>query len=135
MERWTMIEILPGPPHVGSYRFTGTLTAEDYDRCIEDLEARLARYARIGIYCDLRDFTGITPAALARDLRFALGKIGQFDRFARGAVVTGRQWIASATDFAGKFFPQTEMRSFGEDEVEAARAWASEVDPGPAAAE
>ncbi len=125
-----MIEILPGPAHVGAYRFSGTLTAEDYDRCIGDLEARLARYPRIGIYCDLRDFTGITPAALARDLRFALGKVGQFDRFARGAVVTGRQWIASATDLTGKFFPQTGMRSFGEDEAEAAKAQVNAVEPG-----
>ena len=124
-----MIEILPGPSHLASYRFTGTLTAEDYDRCIEDVESRLARHARIGIYCDLLGFTGITPAALARDLRYALGKVGQFDRFARGAIVTDRRWLATVTDFAAKFFPQTEMRSFGEAEAEAALAWASAVDP------
>jgi hypothetical protein len=125
-----MLEILPAPPHVGAYRFSGTLTAEDYDRCIADLEARLAAHARIGIYCDLRGFTGITPAALARDLRYSLSKAGQFDRFARGAIVTGRHWLAAVTDFAARFFPQTEIRSFGEDEAEGAMAWATAVDPG-----
>ena len=124
-----MIEILPRPPHLGSYRFTGTLTAEDYDRCIEDIEARLATHARIGIYCDLRGFTGITPAALARDLRYAPGKVGEFGRFARGAIGAGRQWVAAVAAFAAKFFPKTEIRSFGEDEAEAALAWASAVDP------
>lgn len=124
-----MLEILPSPPHLAAYRFTGTLTAEDYDRCIDDLEARLAGHGRIGIYCDLRGFTGITPAALARDLRYTLGKVGQFDRFARGAIVTGRQWLASVTDFAARFFPRTDIRSFGEDEAEQAMAWAGAVDP------
>ena len=32
---------------------------------------------------------------------------------------------------AAKFFPETEIRSFGEDEVEAALAWAGAVDPQP----
>ena len=125
-----MLEILPSPPHVGAYRFDGTLTADDYDRCIEDLQARLERHGRVGIYCDLRGFTGLTPAALARDLRFTLGNIGRFDRFARGAVVTGRHWLASVTDFAARFFPRSEVRSFGEDEAGAAMEWASAVDPG-----
>jgi hypothetical protein len=124
-----MIEILPGPSHLASYRFTGTLTAADYDRCIEDLESRLARHECIGIYCDLRGFTGITPAAIARDLRYALGKVGEYDRFARGAIVTGRQWLASVTRVAAKFFPKTEIRSFGEDEADAALAWAAAVVP------
>ncbi|AKC85655.1 STAS/SEC14 domain-containing protein [Pseudoxanthomonas suwonensis] len=130
-----MIEILPAPPHVAAYRFTGTLTAEDHDRCIQDLEARLAGHRRIGIYCDMRGFTGVTPAAVGRDLRYTLGKIGQFDRFARGAVVTGRQWLASVTDFAARFFPQIEIRSFGEDEAEQAMAWAAAVDPDGTAAD
>jgi len=131
-----MIEILPAPPHLAAYRFSGTLTAEDYDRCIGDLEARLARHQRIGIYCDLRGFTGITPAALARDVRYSLSKVGQYDRFARGAIVTGSHWLAAVTDFAGRFFPQTDIRSFGEDQAEEAMAWATAVDPGdsPAAA-
>lgn len=122
-----MIEILPGPSHLAAYRFTGTLTAEDYDRCIEDLEARLAQHRRIGIYCDLRGFTGITPAAIARDLRYALGKVGEYDRFARGAIVTGKQWLASVTGLAARFFPKTQIRSF--DEADAALAWATAVDP------
>lgn len=123
-----MLEILPAPAHVGAYRFEGTLTAADYDRCIADIEARLAAHGRIGIYCDLRDFTGITPAALARDLRYALGKIGEFDRFRRGAIVTGQRWLAAVTDLSGRFFPHTGIRSFGEAEAEQAMAWAAAID-------
>ena len=118
-----MLEILPSPPHIGAYRFTGTLTAEDYDRCIADVEARLARFERIGLYCDLRGFTGMTPAALGHDLRYALGKFGQFERFARGAVVTGRHWLAAVTGLAARFFPGVELRSFDEDQAQAAMDW------------
>lgn len=129
-----MLEILPSPPHVGAYRFGGTLTAEDYDRCIADIEARLAGHPRIGLYCDLRGFTGITPAALAHDMRYALGKVGQFDRFARGAVVTGSRWLTAVTDFAARFFPGNDIRTFGEDQAHAAMAWVTALDPqaGPA---
>lgn len=126
-----MFEILPSPPHLGAYRFTGTLTAADYERCIADIEARLARFARIGLYCDLRGFTGVTPAAIAHDLRYTLGKIGQFDRFARGAIITDRHWLAKVTDLAAHLFPRSEVRSFGEDELGQAMAWAGAVDPQP----
>ena len=40
-------------------------------------------------------------------------------------------WLATVTGVAAKFFPETEIRSFGEDEVEAALAWAGAVDPQP----
>ena len=129
-----MLEILPAPAHVGAYRFEGTLTAADYDRCIADVEARLAAHARIGLYCDLRAFTGITPAALVRDLRYGLGKVGQFDRFARGAIVTGRPWLARVTRIAGRMFPRSDIRSFEADAATAAMAWVSAVDPGAAPA-
>lgn len=129
-----MLEILPSPSHLAAYRFTGTLTADDYDRCIVDLETRLQQFARIGIYCDLGGFTGITPAAMARDLRYTLGKVGQFDRFARGAIVTDRHWLAAATDLAARLFPHTHIRSFGEKDAALAMDWAGAVDPQPVAA-
>ena len=45
--------------------------------------------------------------------------------------MTDRHWLATVTGVAAKFFPETEIRSFGEDEVEAALAWAGAVDPQP----
>ena len=124
-----MFEILPSPSHLAAYRFTGTLTAEDYQRCIADLESRLRRHARISIYCDLRDFSGITPAAIAHDLRYTLGKIGQFGRFARGAIVTDRHWLATVTDLAARLFSHSDIRSFDEDQATQAMAWAGDFDP------
>ncbi|WP_372012976.1 SpoIIAA family protein [Pseudoxanthomonas sp. 10H] len=128
-----MFEVLQSLPHLAAYRFSGILTADDYDACIADIEARLARHRRIGIYCDMLDITGITPAAVARDLRYTLGRIGQFERFARGAIVTDQRWLAAVTGVAARFFPATEIRSFERDQAGVAMAWAGAVDPDAAA--
>jgi stage II sporulation SpoAA-like protein len=118
-----MIEILTAPPHVAAFHFQGTLTAGDYDRCIAEIEGRLAAHERIGIFSDLTGMTGITAEAMGRDLRFALGKMGEFHRFARGAIVTERDWLARITKFSALFFPHTEIRTFAPDQREVALVW------------
>ena len=125
-----MIEFLPAPPQVAAFHFTGTLTGEDYDRCIESVEAKLQEHPRIGLFCDMTGFTGLTPQALAKDLRYAIGKFGQYGRFARGAIVTDQHWLGQISEFAGKFLPNTQMRAFDPSEREAALAWAADVPPG-----
>lgn len=124
-----MIEILAAPPHVAAFHFHGTLTAGDYDRCIAEIEARLSGHERIAVFSDLTGMTGITPEAMGKDLRFALGKLGDFHRFARGAVVTEHGWLAGVTKFAALFFPRTELRTFTPDERGLALAWAGEELP------
>ena len=47
-----MIELLPAPPQVAAFHFSGTLTGEDYDRCIESVEDKLRQHPRIGLFCD-----------------------------------------------------------------------------------
>lgn len=119
-----MLDILEAPSHVAAFHFHGTLTGEDYDRCIAWMETRLALHERIAVLADLTGMTGITPAAFAKDLRYAIGKVGQFHRFARGAVVTEREWLARVTGFAATFFPHTELRTFEPGELQAAMKWA-----------
>ncbi|MGO4221926.1 STAS/SEC14 domain-containing protein [Lysobacter sp. TAF61] len=124
-----MIEILPSPSHVGAYHFSGTLDGDDYDRCIADVEARLAQHQRIGLFCDLTGFTGLTAQAMGKDLRYAVAKFGEYGRFARGAIVTDKHWLGSISEFSGHFLPHTQIRSFAPGEREAALAWASEMPP------
>lgn len=124
-----MIDVLPSPSHVGAYRFSGTLDGADYDRCIADVESRLRVHERIGLYCDMTGFTGMTPEAMGKDLRYALAKFGEYRRFARGAIVTDKHWLGRISEFAGHFFPHTEIRSFEPEEHDAALTWAAEVEP------
>lgn len=124
-----MIEILDSPPHVGAYRFTGQLTGEDYDACIADLETRLARFPRIAVVSDLSDMHGVSLDAVGKDLRYAASRLGQFGRFARAAIVTDKRWLVAATEFAGHLLPNTEARTFAQEERTTALAWAAELDP------
>ena len=124
-----MIELLPSPPQVAAFHFTGTLTGDDYDRCIGVVEEKLQQHPRIGLFCDMTGFTGLTPQAMAKDLRYALSKFGEYRRFARGAIITDKQWLARVSEFAGHFFPHTEIRAFEPNEHDAALEWAAEVEP------
>lgn len=124
-----MFETLPAPPHVAAFRFSGTLDGEDYDRCIQQVEAKLADHPRIGLLCDLTGFTGLTPAALAKDLRYALTRFGEYRRFARSAIVTDKHWLGRASEFAAHFLPHSEIRTFDPGEFDAALAWAADIKP------
>lgn len=124
-----MYEALPSADHVGAYRFTGTLNREDYDRCIADVEARLQRHGRIGIYCELDGFTGLTLPALGRDLEYALRNFGRFHRFARAAIVTTPGFVATMSTLAARLMPQTELRVFAPDERVLAQNWVGDFDP------
>lgn len=128
-----MYDTLPSADHVGAYRLTGTLTREDYDRCIADVEARLQRHARIGIYCELDGFTGLTLPALGRDLEYGLKNFGRYHRFARAAIVTTPGFVATMSSMAGRLLPRTQVRVFPPDERVLALGWATDFDPEQAA--
>ena len=128
-----MIEILASPPHVAAYRFTDQLTGADYDACIADMESRLARFPRIAVVSDISDLHGLALDVVGKDLRYALSKRGEFDRFARAAVVTDKRWLVAVTEMAGRIMPHTDMRTFAQEERSIALDWAAALDPGAAA--
>ncbi|MBC6981158.1 STAS/SEC14 domain-containing protein [Caulobacter sp. 17J80-11] len=122
-----MIEILPAPDHVAAYRLSGELTGEDYDKVVVDLEARLARHDRLGVYVDMVDFTDMTAEALIKDIRYAFSKFGELKRFPREAVVTDRGWVKALVGLVDPIYRHTEIRTFAPDEREAALAWAQAI--------
>ncbi len=124
-----MLEILTSPPHVAAYRFTDELTRADYDTCIADLESRLARYTRIAVVSDISDLHGLSLEVIGKDLRYALSKRGEYDRFARAAVVSDKRWLVSVTSMADRILPQTDVRTFAPEERAIALAWAAELVP------
>ena len=121
-----MIDILASPPHVAAYRFVDELTGADYDACIADLEARLARHARIAVVADISDLHGLALEVVRKDLHYALSKRGQYDRFARAAVVSDKRWLVAITSMVDRLMPQIDMRTFAPEERALALAWAAE---------
>lgn len=126
-----MIEILASPPYVAAYRFADELTGADYDTCIADLESRLARFERIAVVSDISDLHGLALEVIGKDLRYALSKRGEYDRFARAAVVTDKRWLVTVTGLADRVMPRTEVRTFAAGERTVALAWAADLEPAP----
>jgi hypothetical protein len=120
-----MLDLLPAPDHVSAMRLSGWLTADDYDRVSREVEHKLAMYERIGLYVDASELRGITPGGLVKDLRYAFDKLGEYRRFARGAVVTQRPLLRTVTRVAGAALPVIELRAFGSAEEDAAMEWAA----------
>jgi hypothetical protein len=122
-----MIDVLTAPDHVLAVRMSGTVDEDDYDRVIAEAERRLARHERIGVFFDLTDFDDVTPGAATKDIGYVFGKIGQWRRFPREAIVTDKRWIRALIKAAAPLVPQIEMRTFDPAEREAGLRWATEV--------
>ena len=114
---------------MAAYRFTDELTGVDYDACIADLEDRLARFARIAVVSDISDLHGVAREVIGKDLRYALSKRGEFDRFARAAVVSDKRWLVAVTGLAARVMPNTDVRTFTPEERALALARAAELAP------
>jgi hypothetical protein len=121
-----MIELLPAPDHVAAYKMIGLLSEEDYDAIIAEIETKLKTHRKIAVYADMTGFTGLTLGALAKDLKYAISKLGQFGRFHRMAIVTDNPWLAGLLKMSGPLLPQMEAKSFEPREAVQALAWASE---------
>jgi SpoIIAA-like len=121
-----MIDILQAPDHVFAVRFVGTLTGPDFEQLEREIEARLARHGRIGIVADLTGLKGVTPDALAKDLRYNLSKLGHWRQFPREAIITEHGWIATVAKVLDPLVPQVEVRPFHPGELTQAIAWASD---------
>ncbi|RJF90905.1 STAS/SEC14 domain-containing protein [Sphingomonas cavernae] len=122
-----MLTILPSPDHLGAYAISGTLTKEDFDRLIADVDAKLKAHDRIAVMLDLTGFEDITFKAALEDLRYGFGHIRDWTRFKREAVVTDKQWIRTMIHGAGMLLPFIELKTFEPGEQQAAIDWAADI--------
>ena len=126
-----MLTILPAPDHVGAYRLSQTLTAEDLDRIMADIDAKLARHKKIGILADLTDFTDMTLAAAWKDARYSIGKLWELRRFPREAVVTESGWLSGFVTLVNPAIPFVVVKAFEPRQFDEALAWAGDIEGGP----
>ena len=120
-----MVTELTAPPHVAAFRVEGKLTEDSHEAVVAALESRLAEHELIAMYFDMRAMSGMTPAAFGKDVAYSVRKLGEWHRFARGAVVTDSDWLTGLVRFWSAFFPRIDMRVFPGAEHEQALAWAS----------
>ena len=91
-----MIEIIEAPDHVAAFALSGTLTEEDLDKVITEIEARLGRHDKVGVLADLSGFHDVTVRAALKDVRYGLGKLRELKRFPKEALITSRRSACAA---------------------------------------
>jgi hypothetical protein len=117
-----MIERLTDlPPGVLGLRAGGRLTATDYDEVITPMVDEALRAAgRLRCLIEIEPgFEGLTPDAIADDVRLGLHAFGAVDGV---AVVAGPGWVADASRWAGFLVPFP-LRVFAPGERGAAADW------------
>lgn len=122
-----MIEILDAPDHVGAYRLSGTLVEDDVDTIIADVEARLKRHEKVGLLADMTGFSDLGLRAVVKDIRYSLGKIGEWKRFPKEAVITDRPWLATLIGCTAPLIPFVRVKAFKPDKRAEALAWVADI--------
>lgn len=119
-----MLELLPAPaPHVVAFRVGGTLTAREVERVFNALDDALDLHGTVNLYAEITALSGVSLAALVKDLAKSLGLLRRLDRFGRYAVVTETQWIQKAASIEDRLIPGLEIRAFPLAQSEEAVAW------------
>jgi hypothetical protein len=116
-----MIEMHAAPQLV-EIRAKGTLTGDDYERLIPELERLAAERGPLNLYIELRDFEGWQPDGLWEEVKF---DATHQDDMHRVAVVGETKWEEWGTRLSKPFF-KADMRFFPPEEEAEARAWASQ---------
>ena len=98
-----------------------------------EVDSKLQSHEHVGIYADAQDLAGVTPSGLAKDLASAFGRLGEFRRFPRGAVVTDRPWLRRVTLLSNALLRSIDLRTFASSERVAAMSWVAELHDEPRA--
>ncbi|MEP3276421.1 MAG: STAS/SEC14 domain-containing protein [Stappiaceae bacterium] len=121
------LEVLTGfPDNVVAVKAKGKITGSDYEKVLIPLcEAVFAKHgkARVLYWCG-PEFEGFSASAMFDDTWFGMKHIGDFDRI---AVVSDHQWLINSIRFFAPLTP-IQMRTFGDDAIEDAKAWIVETD-------
>ncbi|NLE88053.1 MAG: STAS/SEC14 domain-containing protein [Myxococcales bacterium] len=120
-----MIEVLSAPAHVAAFRLAGTVSEDDYEELVREVETKLQTRERIGIYVDATDFERITLPALRKRLQYGAKNWKRRGRFQRAALVTNKRWMSSLARVADRIVPQIRARSFDAEDSDAAMRWAA----------
>lgn len=128
-----MLEILKDyPDNVLAVSGTGRVTADDYrDVLIPEANRRIGKHGAIRLFCYLGPkFEGLTAGAAWADLKLGVSRWHQIGRM---AVVTDVAWIKDAVLLFAPIFHHP-VRTFANDEFEAAHSWIIEKGDEPGAA-
>lgn len=121
-----MIERIEGmPAGVLGLRASGELSREDYVEVLEPALAEVVATGEIRLLFVLADFDGLGHGAWVEDAKTGLRAwVREHSAWKRFALVTDEEWVAKAMRLFAWMAPG-EVRTFGLEELDEARNWAS----------
>lgn len=120
-----MIRTIPGlPDAVLGFEAVGEVHSDDYRTVMDpavEAATKSADKLRL-LYVLGRDFEGYSAGAAGEDAKVGIGHWASWERI---AVVTDTGWVADGIKAFGWMVPG-QVKVFGVDRLEAAKAWVSE---------
>ena len=95
------------------------VSAEEFDRTAQKLEAFVARHGRVRVLEIVNHFEGMDVQALWHNLKFSLRHLNDFSRC---AIVSDAKFLSLWSTIAEPFI-DCQVAYFKPDELEAARDW------------
>jgi hypothetical protein len=112
------------PAGVIGFEVRGTVTTEDYRDVVIPALERAAATGEVRFVTVLPEFQGMTPGAVAQDLKVAVQRLHAVKRI---AVVTDIEWMRHVVDLFGWMTPP-EIKLFPLAQRAEAIAWAAAPD-------
>lgn len=120
-----MIEELKDmPAGVAGIRVSGRVSAEDFHQFKPTMTRMLDSEEIRFVEVIDSDYEGFGPGGLLADIKQGFSNIKHLRALTRTAVVTDKEWIAHTMHALAWMIPG-EVKLFGLDELEAAKAWAA----------
>lgn len=118
-----------GADEVVGIRVSGKVTSEDIERAIGKIESKLEQHDHVSFIAEIEGLSGVSPAALLKDITYGIQQLRHLDRFHRTAVITDKRWIRAAVKIESKILPGVEIKAFFTPEREDAFEWAKDGQP------
>ncbi|MGN6303228.1 MAG: STAS/SEC14 domain-containing protein [Mesorhizobium sp.] len=119
------------PDNVVYLKIRGKLDAAAIREAVAEVEAKLARYDKIGMVSDLTEFEGVTFGGALEDLRQELSYLGKWHRFPYLALVAGEGFVKALAETAAPIMPAVTIRVFAPGETDQAIAFAAQAGKTP----
>lgn len=101
---------------------SGTLTREDYELFVPDVERKIQAFGKVRILFEMHDFHGWNAGALWEDVKFDSRHFNDIERL---AIVGEKRWQQGMAGFC-RPFTTAMIRYFEHSHIEQARAWLRE---------
>jgi SpoIIAA-like len=115
------IKLIPHKPdHIIGLEIDGWIDAEDIQRVLDLIEARLDTGEKLRVYAEIANWSGMSLGAFFKDLKFGLKHIKDFDK---EAIVSDKRWLEALAALGNSLFSGIEVKHFTLNEKDEALEW------------